>query len=119
MCILTSPNDLSNKLSPVIWPSHGRWPDLGHCLGASLQSFVRDSSPYNFVCDFGKKGTPFVYPLLKKGSPFCFVYQKLHPFSKPLIKKLMNNAMGEHEALPEEILTKNRFHLSSSRLSYI
>jgi len=66
------------------------------------KALPKDPTPYPFVYHFDSKSTPFLYLLLKKRSPFTYMYLLLKEHCIPL------HTMGEHQALPEEILTKKQ-----------
>lgn len=54
---------------------------------------------------FIRKGTPSVYPPFKDGIPFTFLVRNI-AFSQCL--EVISNSSGEHQALPEQMLTKTK-----------
>ena len=67
----------------------GSSPDRGHCVDSVLAQVVggdvpnkvlygeappRGPTPYHFIYHFGRIGTRFIYLLLKKGSPFTYLF---------------------------------------------
>ena len=65
-------------------------------------------TPYSVENHFDRNGLLLSYPSHWKKVPLSHTYlTTLHPFPKILRMKLTNNITGKHQALPEEMLTKN------------